>query len=54
VVPGGRFIGHTEPLGGYSFFEFDDSEAAGNYDIGRYFFYQVWNPKPYPFVRRAE
>jgi hypothetical protein len=54
IVPGGRFIGHSAPLGGYSFIEFDDSEAAGNYDIGRYFFYQVWNPKPYPFVRKGD
>jgi len=54
VVPGGRFIGHTASLGGYSFSEFDDSEAAGNYDIGRYYFYQVWNPKPYPFERRTD
>ena len=54
VVPGGRFIGHAASLEGYSFVEFDDSEAAGNYDIGRYYFYQTWNPKPYPFVRSTD
>ena len=54
VVPGGRFIGHTASLEGYSFVEFDDSKAAGNYDIGRYHFYHAWNPKPYPFVRGSD
>ena len=54
VVPGGRFLGHAAQAGGYPFFEFDDSMAAGNYDIGRYFIYQVWNPKPYPLVRNSD
>ena len=51
IVPGGRFIGYIASDGGYPFCEFDDSEAAGNYDIGRYYFYHLWNPKPYPLVR---
>jgi hypothetical protein len=48
MIPAGRFIGYVGADTGYHFMTWDDSEASGNYDIGREWFYDIANPKPYP------